>query len=70
MGKAQQVTARFLLAREVAQMFRTNVQQVYEWARTGVLPPGCVLRLGRKVIFDSEALREWAANGGAKGEKR
>jgi excisionase family DNA binding protein len=57
---------KYLLASEVAKILRTNPQQIYEWARTGVIPPNCVLRLGRKVLFDRDALAEWAATGGVK----
>lgn len=58
------MSKEYKTAREVALMLRTSHVQIYEWARTGVFPPGCVIRLGRKVLFDAEALAAFAARGG------
>ena len=49
--------ARYLKAEEVATLYRTSRWQVYEWARRGVIPSECIIRLGRKILFDAEALR-------------
>ena len=51
---------RLLTAREVAQM-GLPLSRVYELARTGKLP---VIRFGRAMRFDPNALAEWLANGG------
>jgi len=57
MAKRPNKDAKYLIADEVASLYRTSRWQVYEWARQGIIPPECVIRLGRKILFDAEALR-------------
>lgn len=61
----QQDQKEYATAKEVAPIFRTNVQQIYEWTRRGVFPAGCFIRIGRKLLYDEDALRAWAKNGGS-----
>jgi excisionase family DNA binding protein len=42
-----------------------SVYTLYALARSGVLPPGVVVRLGRRLRFDPEALDDWLRAGGA-----
>ncbi len=47
-----------------AEMLCVSVARVYELARSGVLPSGVVVRLGRQLRIDEDALREWIRAGG------
>jgi predicted DNA-binding transcriptional regulator AlpA len=58
-------TEQYALAPEIAQRYRTSTAQVYQWARERKFPQNCVLRIGKKMLFDLKALDEWAANGGS-----
>ncbi len=51
-------------AKEAAMALATTPQRVYELVRTGVIPPGVAVRLGRQVRFDDAALAEWIRKGG------
>lgn len=48
----------------VAEILSVSQARVYELARTGILPEGVVVRLGRQIRFDEDALIEWARAGG------
>ncbi len=41
-----------------------NRMQIYDAARNGFIPPGVAVRIGRRLRFDLDALKEWAARGG------
>lgn len=47
-----------------AAILDVTLQRFYELVRTNVLPPGVVVRLGRQVKVDEDALREWIKSGG------
>jgi Helix-turn-helix domain len=64
-GKQLPDSNRRLVVSEVARRYRTSAQMVYTWVREGVIPPGCVIRLRRKILFDPVALDEWEARGGS-----
>lgn len=55
---------RYAVASEVAVMYRTSPAVIYLWTREGRFPANAVLRLGRKILWDLDALESWAANGG------
>ena len=55
---------KMVQARRGAEILGVSEQRVYELVRTGILPPGVVVRLGRQVRIDEDALREWIAAGG------
>ncbi len=48
-------------AARVLNVRRQRVRQLY---RTGLMPPGVVVRLGRQVRFDLDALDAWIRAGG------
>jgi predicted DNA-binding transcriptional regulator AlpA len=55
---------RFLKVEEFAQMFDVNKQRAYEILRRN---PSIVVKLGnRQIRVDSEKLKQWVENGGAK----
>jgi excisionase family DNA binding protein len=54
---------RLLTAKQAANVLQVPLPRVYELARE-VLPPGVVVRIGRQVRFDDEALNKWIAGGG------
>ena len=68
MAKTSERNIRYLKAEEVATLYRTSRWQVYEWARRGVIPSECVIRLGRKILFDAEVMRA-VLPGGAHGHQ-
>ncbi len=50
-------------AEEVAERLNIKRSRPYEMANAGLLD-GIVVRLGRQVRFDMDALEEWIGNGG------
>lgn len=51
-----------MTAKEVAEYLGIPVLAVYGFAREGMIDG--VVRIGRSVRFDPEALRRWISNGG------
>ncbi len=47
---------RLLTARETSELLRVHLVTLYSWVREGRIPS---LRLGRKRLFDPEAVRRW-----------
>ena len=59
---------RLRSAREIAEQMGLSLARVYQLAREDGMP--CI-RLGRAMRFDTEAVREWLADGGTtSGEDR
>jgi len=56
--------AEVFTVKEVARLLRTSPWQIYAHVRSGVLPSGVVIRLGRSIRFNRRALQEWLADGG------
>lgn len=54
-----------LVAEQVEPILQVSRQRIYEMARSGIFPAGVVVRLGRQVRFDEDALREWLRAGGS-----
>lgn len=52
---------RLLTVRQVAELLSVPQARAYELARAGMLP---VVRVGRQVRVDEDALRKWIASGG------
>lgn len=52
---------KLLKLQEVARILGLGEQQVYRYAREGILP---VIHIGRQLRVDPEALDTWIANGG------
>lgn len=52
-------------AGRIAEILDVSQARAYELARLRVLPDGVVVRLGRQLRFDEEALAEWIRSGGA-----
>jgi len=51
-------------AKRGAEILNVKEGRFYEMVRTGLLPRGVVVRLGRQVRVDEDALREWVQQGG------
>jgi len=47
-----------------ATILDVGIQRFYELVRTGILPPGVVVRLGRQLRVDEDALIVWVRTGG------
>ena len=56
---------QYAIASEIADLYRTSAAQVYQWVRESKFPKNCVLRIGKKLLFDLTALNEWAEKGGS-----
>jgi excisionase family DNA binding protein len=56
---------RLVRVREAAEALGVSTQHVYHMARQGILPPGVVVRLGRQVRVDADALEAWVKAGGS-----
>lgn len=56
---------RYAIAPELAIRYRTSPAQIYDWTRQGRFPANCVLRIGKKILFDLDALDAWAEQGGS-----
>lgn len=54
--------SRLLTAKEVADYLGLPVLAIYGFAREGIIAG--VVRIGRSIRFEPEALRQWIANGG------
>ena len=48
-----------------ARRLGINVYRFYELVRDGVIPPGVIVRLGRRISVNSEALEDFVRGGGA-----
>lgn len=64
-AKRQPLNKRYATAPEVAGLYRTSPAVIYTWAREGRFPSNAVLRIGRKILWDLDALEAWAARGGS-----
>ncbi len=51
-------------AQYVCRILNIPKPRVYQLARSNLLPPGVVVRIGRQVRFDLDALMQWIARGG------
>ena len=54
-----------LVAEQVEPILQVSKQRIYEMARCGIFPAGVVVRLGRQVRFDEDALKIWLQSGGS-----
>lgn len=54
-------------ANEAASLLNVRRLRVYAMVRGGYFPAGVVIRFGRQVRFDSNALELWLAAGGTLG---
>ncbi len=52
---------RLLTVSQVARVLQVRIPRAYQLVRDGVLP---VVRVGRQVRVDEDALREWVSRGG------
>jgi predicted DNA-binding transcriptional regulator AlpA len=57
-----------LVAEQVETILQVSKQRIYEMARLGIFTPGVVVRMGRQVRFDEDALRAWIRSGGTAAE--
>lgn len=65
MRTSQKQDKRYAVAPEVASRYRTSTAQIYDWRRRGLIPTNCVVRIGKKILFDLDALADWATQGGS-----
>jgi hypothetical protein len=57
-------TKQLLTLQKTADILGVKYARVAEMVRTGFFPDGCVVRLGRQIRVDSEALEQFLRNGG------
>ncbi|MDQ3258277.1 MAG: helix-turn-helix domain-containing protein [Acidobacteriota bacterium] len=58
-------TKQLARVEKAAEVLNVDKQRMYELAR-GTLPSGVVIRIGRQVRFDLDALQQWIASGGTR----
>lgn len=49
---------------KLAEVLDVTVPRAYELARVGFFPTGVIVRIGRQVRVNEDALRAWIASGG------
>lgn len=55
---------QLLTAKETAPILGVTLARLYEMVRDRIVPPGPVVRFGRQIRFNPEALEEWLKSGG------
>lgn len=55
---------KLLTVAETAEVLRVDIQRVYEMVRSGLLPRGVAIHLGRQVRINEDRLLEWLQGGG------
>jgi excisionase family DNA binding protein len=65
MGDKAITGRRYGIVPELAKLYRTSPAQIYQWIAEGRIPPKAVLRIGKKILVDLDALEEWATAGGS-----
>ena len=58
-------TKQLVKVKEAAQILNVDRHRMYELARE-ILPSGVVVRIGRQIRFDPDALQVWITKGGTK----
>jgi excisionase family DNA binding protein len=61
----QQTQNQLQTIQPAAKRIGVSKLRLYELVRSGVLPPGVVVRLGRHIRINPERLEEFIASGGA-----
>ena len=51
-----------LNVQEMANKLKSTVGTVYSWVSMRKIPTDCVVKLGRKLLFDLDAVNRWLAN--------
>ena len=55
---------KLMKAQRASGILGVSNQRFYELVRTAVIPPGVVVRLGRQIRINEDALSEWIDHGG------
>ena len=50
---------KFMTVEELAAYLRTTPGTVYTWKSMGVIPPECVKKIGRKLLFVAHEINKW-----------
>ncbi len=50
-----------LNVQEMAAKLKSTVGTVYAWVSMRKIPTDCVVKLGRKLLFDLDAVNQWLA---------
>jgi len=56
--------------KEAAPIIGAHPQTVYDMVRDGTIPPGPLVRLGRRIRFNRDQLTQFIENGGTAGSKK
>jgi len=55
---------KLITAKLGAEILDVKESRFYEMVRTGLLPPGVIVHLGRQIRVDQDALCDWVRAGG------
>jgi hypothetical protein len=58
------MSRQLLKVKKVAGMLDSTEYRVYEMIRLRLIPQSAIVRMGRQIRVDSEALEQWIAQGG------
>ena len=53
------MNSKLMTVEELAEYLRTSPDTVYTWKSMGIIPAKCVKKIGRKLLFVSQAIDEW-----------
>lgn len=67
---AMQNDRKFFTANQLAERYHTKPLQIYEWKNNQTIPPGAIIRIGRKLLFDAEKILAWEAQGGTMSQNK
>lgn len=56
-------------SKRTAHALGVSYLRLLEMVRTGILPPECIVRLGKTLKFRPEKIRDFIANGGQRERK-
>ena len=51
--------SKLITVEELAEYLRTTTGTIYAWKSMGIIPPDCVCKIGRKLLFFVEKIEEW-----------
>ena len=52
---------KLITVEELAEYLRSTPGTIYAWKSTGIIPPDCVKKVGRKLLFVAQKIEEWLA---------
>lgn len=48
-----------ITAQDLAQTLSVNTKRIYEMVKQNIIPKECIVKIGRNIRFDVEAIETW-----------